>query len=206
MTLEEALAEIARLKTKMADMVPRERLNAKQAAIDEQAAKVRQLEEQIASAPDPTKAAKRYERLEAKLADLQTEYDSAKQQWATTSALTSAGITDPDDQDIVLHRWSKLGDDRPDLTDWLGAEDGARGDKVLSRILPAADGGQQQAQTQTQTQTRQRPASNNGARPNQSPGQVSNLIEFNKLPAQFKLSQEGRQLRERLLAADTEPL
>lgn len=200
MTLEEALAKIAKLEAKIDGMVPKARLDSKNDTI----AKIEQERDEarakLSEMPDPTKAEKRYQRLEKRYEELQSEYSGAKQQWETSQALTAAGIADPDDQDIVLHRYSKLGEDAPALSEWLTAEDGARGDKVLSRILPDANGSAEgdQGGQQGGTTQHQRPASNSGVQQTQ-PGKVTTLEQFATLPPSYRTSEEGRAHYQRLL-------
>lgn len=197
MDLDAAKARIAQLEDKIRGMVPKERLDSKNETIAKIEAERDEARAKLADAPDPSKAEKRYQRLEAKLAEVQSEYDGAKQQWSTSQALTAAGITDPDDQDIVLHRYGKLGEGAPALTDWLGSDEGAKADKVLTRILGGGGEGEQQ-----QSQTG-RPNSNGGAK-HQIPGKAGSLEEFSKLPPAFRVSDEGRQLYSQLVSADRE--
>lgn len=202
MDLDAALAEIEKLKTKMAGMVPKERLDSKNETIRKIEVERDEAKAALAAAPDPAKLAKREERLQTKLEALQAEYDADKQRWSTTQALTSAGITDPDDQDLVLHRWKRQGDDRPELGKWLEADDGAKGDKIVGKLLGLGDDSGDSGDTQNQ-QPQQRPRSNAGAQQT-TPGKAGTLEEFSRLPPSFRVSEEGRALYQRLVASDQE--
>ena len=126
------------------EMVPKatmlQRLNAKQAKIDELTAKVGELQTKIDSAPDAERVQKRYDKLEQRFEALTSEYDAYKADRETADVLIAQGIVDPDDRDLVLYRYGKIDEDkRPALQDYIGADGAARKDRFLSTMFADAD-------------------------------------------------------------------
>jgi len=55
--------------------------------------------------------------------------------WTVERAFLLQGIRDPDEQEVILGRYQKLGEGAPPLGDWLTDPAGARGDAIVARLL-----------------------------------------------------------------------
>ena len=83
--------------------------------------RVKEMEPQLAAATDSTA---RLEAMASQLEALQAELSVSKQRYATHSAITSAGFTDPDVRDMVEWSYSRAMEGRPKkdrqaLGEWL---------------------------------------------------------------------------------------
>jgi len=114
----------------VADVVPRDRINAKNA-------KIRELEAQLAEVTDKAdgldKLAKRAAEAESALEATRAEFDAFKSEATTSADLMRAGIVDADDQELVRWRYGKLGDGAPDFATWLST--GAKEDRHVARLF-----------------------------------------------------------------------
>ena len=86
-------------------------------------ARVKEMEPQLVAATDSTA---RLEAMASQLEALQAELSVSKQRYATHSAITSAGFTDPDLRDMVEWSYSRAMESRPKkdrqaLGEWLDA-------------------------------------------------------------------------------------
>lgn len=116
MTLEEALAELEAIKARLAESTTA-----------------------LAAAKKDAKGGKV---AEAEIATLRAELDTMKAaaaEQATKGAMAAIGITDADDQDIVLYKYGKVAADeegnKPALDAWLTAERKAKAG-WLSKLAP----------------------------------------------------------------------
>ena len=114
----------------VADVVPRDRINTKNA-------KIRELEAQLAEVSEKAdgldKLAKRAAEAESALEATRAEFDAFKSEASTSADLMRAGIVDADDQELVRWRYSKLGDGAPSFADWLST--GAKEDRHVARLF-----------------------------------------------------------------------
>lgn len=114
----------------VADVVPRDRINSKNA-------KIRELEAQLAEVTDKAdgldKLAKRAAEAESALEATRAEFDAFKSEASTSADLMRAGIVDADDQELVRWRYAKLGDGAPDFATWLST--GAKEDRHVARLF-----------------------------------------------------------------------
>ncbi len=114
----------------VADVVPRDRINTKNA-------KIRELEEQLAEVTEKAdgldKLAKRAADAESALEATRAEFDAFKSEATTSADLLRAGIVDADDQELVRWRYSKLGEGAPSFADWLST--GAKEDRHVARLF-----------------------------------------------------------------------
>ncbi len=155
----------------VADVVPRDRINSKNAKIKELEAQLAEVAEQAAGVD---KLAKRAADAESALEATRAEFDSYKTEASTSADLMRAGIVDTDDQELVRWRYTKLGDDAPAFSDWLAS--GAKEDRHVARLFDAAAPVEGTAEVPTQAAEQAvdaapppaAPPSNAGAVPSQS--------------------------------------
>ena len=114
----------------IAEVVPRDRVNVKNA-------KIRELEAQLAEVTEKAdqldKFAKRAAEAESALEATRAEFDAFKSEAATSADLMRAGIVDADDQELVRWRYAKLGEGAPDFATWLSS--GAKEDRHVARLF-----------------------------------------------------------------------
>ena len=114
----------------VADVVPRDRINTKNA-------KIRELEAQLAEVSEKAdgldKLAKRAAEAESALEATRAEFEAFRSEASTSADLMRAGIVDADDQELVRWRYSKLGDGAPDFATWLST--GAKEDRHVARLF-----------------------------------------------------------------------
>lgn len=119
-------------ETAIEGVIPRERLNGKNAQIKE-------LQAQLEAASEAAQAASKLEaqatELQQQLAAAQAEHQAYVAQSQTSADLMRAGVLDAEDQDLVRWRYERLGDERPSFADWLQA--GAREDRHLASLWAA---------------------------------------------------------------------
>lgn len=114
----------------VAEVVPRDRVNVKNA-------KIRELEAQLAEVTEKAdqldKFAKRAAEAESALESTRAEFDAFRAEASTSADLMRAGIVDADDQELVRWRYGKLGDGAPDFATWLST--GAKEDRHVARLF-----------------------------------------------------------------------
>ena len=112
------------------NVVPRDRINTKNA-------KIRELEAQLAEVSEKAdgldKLAKRAAEAESALEATRAEFEAFRSEASTSADLMRAGIVDADDQELVRWRYSKLGDGAPDFATWLSS--GAKEDRHVARLF-----------------------------------------------------------------------
>lgn len=157
------------------------RIEAKESKYRELQSKTNDLQGKVDSAPDVAALQKRLDRAEGQYTQAVTDLEALRQETTTRSALQAAGVSDPDDQDLVMWRFSRA--ESEDLSKWL--EGDARTDRQLARLFPTeempapADGeppAEQAAAAPSGMEQRPRalPAANVGAR-SQPPPPASEL-------------------------------
>jgi hypothetical protein len=151
--------------------------------------RIKDLETQLASADtaklesELKKATRRAERFEADVERITGEFSEFRSLTERTQTLTGAGITDPDEQDLVLYRYGRLeADGRPVLADYLAKDGAGRSDAILSR-LTWAGAPETRRVTANGAITRSSPAAGTGDR----------LAVFMAKPASYRVSEEGRE-------------
>lgn len=118
----------------IADVVPRDRLNAKNDRIRELETSLADVTEKVSGLD---KLAKRAAAAESALETTRLEFETFKSESMTAAELMRAGITDADDQELVRWRYGKLGDDAPPFAEWLTS--GAKEDRHVSRLFSTPD-------------------------------------------------------------------
>ena len=116
------------------DVVPRDRLNAKND-------RIRELEASLAEASSKVEGvdalARRAAEAETALEQTRAEFEAFRAESTTSSDLLRAGITEAEDQELVRWRYSKLGEEAPPFSEWLAGA--AREDRHVSRLFSAPD-------------------------------------------------------------------
>ena len=111
------------------NVVPRDRINTKNA-------KIRELEAQLAEVSEKAdgldKLAKRAADAESALESTRAEFETFKSEASTSADLMRAGIVDADDQELVRWRYGKL-EGAPDFATWLSS--GAKEDRHVARLF-----------------------------------------------------------------------
>ena len=120
------------------------RLNAKNTKIEElqrQLAEAKKGEQEALTAAklaNPEKFEKRISRLMQERDGAREELEAFKTKAGTERAMLTAGITDADNQEMLMWRHSRLPEaDRPSLEDWL--TEGAKEDKQVGHLFTAEE-------------------------------------------------------------------
>ena len=110
------------------------RMKVKTEKLHEAEARLAELTDQLASAPDVGAMTAKLEALQAKFADLTDTHETFRGEVSTRELLYQAGITDAEDMDLVRYRYGRLSsDDRPELGAYLA--EGARSDRYLGHLF-----------------------------------------------------------------------
>lgn len=139
------------------------RLNAKQRVIEQKdeaiealKAELTEIKGQVASAPDPSKIEKRLQRIEAERDKIRDEFDAYRADQELLSVITAAGITDPEDVELVRYRHGRIPEgERPELAKWL--EGAAKEDRYIGPLLGSQGRETQEEAPQAQTHTHTQP-------------------------------------------------
>jgi hypothetical protein len=140
----------------------------------------------------------RLDKAQTRIETTEAEFSSYKANSTTEKAMMAAGVTDPEDMDLVRYRYGKLDEkSRPDLADWLS--DGAKKDRHLSSMFSGGgdtdtdtgDGGQDN-ETESNTQRRTSARSTGVSPTNPRAGGGGSVEAFLAKPVADRISPEGR--------------
>lgn len=194
------------------------RIASKNSRIEDLEGQLKALQAKLADVPDVGK-------LERRLARITEERDQAvqglvefKAQATQREALLGAGVTDPEDQELVTWRWERLPEDkRPTLAEYVAGQ--AREDRHLRHLWPQeppqeaqeaqeAQGGTQAAQGGPQGSQEayvgprgpraSLPAVQNGVKAQAAPPKALSLEAILAMPVEERVRPENR---ERIAAA-----
>ena len=139
----------------------------------------------------------RLDKAQTRIETTEAEFSNYKANTTTEKAMMAAGVTDPEDMDLVRYRYGKLDEkSRPDLADWLS--DGAKKDRHLSSMFSGGDtdtdtgDGGQDNETESNTQRRTSARSTGVSQTNPRAGGGGSVEAFLAKPVADRISPEGR--------------
>lgn len=124
--------------------------------------RIAELEAQLSNIPDTAKLERRLQKAEALAEQTTTEFDAYRKEAETRSVLTAAGITDPDDQDLVRWRHGRLEGDS-ELADFVKGD--AKKDRQLQHLFAEKKADAPEANDPAPKTPAPTGNSNNGAKP-----------------------------------------
>ena len=132
------------------EMVPKETMLSRLSSKDEQIralkAEIATQADKIAALPDVAKLEKTIEKLKADGEQSRQEFEMYREQATTSSAMVAMGITDPEDQALVRHKFTASESD--DFSAWL--EKDAKEDRHLKAFFAS----EQPAETKEEPQVK----------------------------------------------------